>query len=83
MAPDRLARSPHHRLEAKQNNVWELNSPTPAQSAVVGAIVNYVAWIVVRQLAYRGGLGRKAMLYPMKGAATMPSRRETLTVRGS
>lgn len=41
----RMAELPHHRLEAKENGVWELGSPAPAQFAVVSAIVDYVAWI--------------------------------------
>ncbi|WP_176315232.1 aminotransferase class V-fold PLP-dependent enzyme [Burkholderia vietnamiensis] len=42
---ERLAELPHHRLAAKDKGVWELGSPTPAQFAVVSAIVDYVAWI--------------------------------------
>ncbi|AZQ53805.1 aminotransferase class V-fold PLP-dependent enzyme [Burkholderia cenocepacia] len=41
----RAAALPHHRLAAKENGVWELGSPAPAQFAVVSAIVDYVAWI--------------------------------------
>ncbi|CAG9239765.1 Cysteine desulfurase [Paraburkholderia tropica] len=42
---ERLATLPHHRLAAKENGVWELGSPAPAQFAVVSAIVDYVTWI--------------------------------------
>ncbi|MBR7993924.1 aminotransferase class V-fold PLP-dependent enzyme [Burkholderia cenocepacia] len=41
----RAAALPHHRLAAKENGVWELGSPAPAQFAVVSSIVDYVAWI--------------------------------------
>jgi selenocysteine lyase/cysteine desulfurase len=41
----RLAELPHHRLEAKDKDVWELGSPAPAQFAVVSTIVDYAAWI--------------------------------------
>ncbi|HEB3529219.1 TPA: aminotransferase class V-fold PLP-dependent enzyme [Burkholderia cenocepacia] len=41
----RAAALPHHRLAAKENCVWELGSPAPAQFAVVSSIVDYVAWI--------------------------------------
>lgn len=41
----RAAALPHHRLAAKENGVWELGSPAPAQFAVVSAIVDYVSWI--------------------------------------
>lgn len=41
----RAAALPHHRLAAKENGVWELGSPAPAQFAVVSAIVDYVTWI--------------------------------------
>jgi selenocysteine lyase/cysteine desulfurase len=41
----RLAALPHHRLEAKQEMVWELGSPAPAHFAVVTEIVDYVTWI--------------------------------------
>ncbi|MBR7979647.1 aminotransferase class V-fold PLP-dependent enzyme [Burkholderia cenocepacia] len=41
----RAAALPHHRLVAKENGVWELGSPAPAQFAVVSSIVDYVAWI--------------------------------------
>ncbi|MFW2272566.1 MULTISPECIES: aminotransferase class V-fold PLP-dependent enzyme [Burkholderia cepacia complex] len=42
---ERAAALPHHRLAAKENGVWELGSPAPAQFAVVSSIVDYVAWI--------------------------------------
>ncbi|WP_310632408.1 aminotransferase class V-fold PLP-dependent enzyme [Paraburkholderia sp.] len=42
---ERLATLPHHRLAAKENGVWELGSPAPAQFAVVSSIVDYVTWI--------------------------------------
>ncbi|MEK6421810.1 MAG: aminotransferase class V-fold PLP-dependent enzyme [Burkholderia gladioli] len=42
---ERLATLPHHRLDAKAPDVWELGSPAPAHFAVVSAIVDYVAWI--------------------------------------
>jgi selenocysteine lyase/cysteine desulfurase len=42
---ERLAALPHHRLEAKQKDVWQLGSPTPAQFAALSAIVDYVAWL--------------------------------------
>ncbi|GAB7535548.1 aminotransferase class V-fold PLP-dependent enzyme [Burkholderia sp. 3C] len=42
---ERLATLPHHRLDAKAPDVWELGSPTPAHFEVVSAIVDYVAWI--------------------------------------
>ncbi|HHV7519475.1 TPA: aminotransferase class V-fold PLP-dependent enzyme [Burkholderia orbicola] len=41
----RAAALPHHRLAAKENGVWELGSPAPAQFAVVSSIIDYVAWI--------------------------------------
>ncbi|MCA8406363.1 aminotransferase class V-fold PLP-dependent enzyme [Burkholderia cenocepacia] len=41
----RAAALSHHRLAAKENGVWELGSPAPAQFAVVSSIVDYVAWI--------------------------------------
>jgi selenocysteine lyase/cysteine desulfurase len=41
----RAAALPHHRLAAKDETVWELGSPAPAQFAVVSAIVDYVTWI--------------------------------------
>ena len=41
----RAAQLPHHRLNAKQPEEWELGSPAPAQFAVVSAIVDYVTWI--------------------------------------
>lgn len=42
---ERLATLPHHRLDAKAPDVWELGSPAPAHFEVVSAIVDYVAWI--------------------------------------
>ncbi|WP_369051050.1 aminotransferase class V-fold PLP-dependent enzyme [Burkholderia gladioli] len=41
----RAAALPHHRLAARDQGVWELGSPAPAQFAVVTAIVDYVVWI--------------------------------------
>jgi selenocysteine lyase/cysteine desulfurase len=41
----RAAVLPHHRLNAKHEDVWELGSPAPAHFAVVTEIVEYVTWI--------------------------------------
>ena len=42
---DRAARLPHHKLGAKQPDVWDLGSTSPWQFAVVTAIVDYVCWL--------------------------------------
>lgn len=42
---DRASKLSHHKLLAKEANVWELGSPAPAHFAVITEIVNYVCWI--------------------------------------
>jgi selenocysteine lyase/cysteine desulfurase len=42
---ERAAVLPHHKMTAKEANVWELGSPAISQFAVVTEIVNYVCWI--------------------------------------
>lgn len=41
----RVACLPHHQLSGKDNTVWELGSPAPAQYAAITAIVDYVCWL--------------------------------------
>lgn len=42
---DRLAHLRHHKLLEKEETVWELGSPAPANFATVIEMVNYVCWI--------------------------------------
>lgn len=42
---DRIAKLPHHKLEAKPENEWELGSFTHANFAAISAVVDYVCWI--------------------------------------
>lgn len=39
---ERMAKLPHHKLAGKEETVWELGSPAPAQYAAITAIVDYV-----------------------------------------
>ena len=41
----RASRLPHHRLNGKQEDCWDLGSAAPWQFAVVSEIVNYVCWL--------------------------------------
>lgn len=41
----RVAILPHHKLEGRREDVWELGSPVPAHYAVISEIVDYVCWI--------------------------------------
>lgn len=42
---DRVASLPHHKLLAKDPDVWELGTPTPSNFAIATEIVNHVCWI--------------------------------------
>ncbi|HHW31190.1 MAG TPA: aminotransferase class V-fold PLP-dependent enzyme [Clostridiaceae bacterium] len=42
---ERAARLTHHKLFGKDENVWTLGTPAPAQYAAVTAIVDYVCWL--------------------------------------
>lgn len=42
---DRAAQLPHHKLDGKAKEEWELGSPAPAHFAAISEIVNYVCWI--------------------------------------
>lgn len=42
---DRLSRLPHHKLLAKEDNIWELGSPAPSLFASISAVIDYVCWL--------------------------------------
>jgi cysteine desulfurase/selenocysteine lyase len=42
---DRAAHLPHHKLNGKPVDFWDLGSSAPAQFAVVSSIVDYVCWL--------------------------------------
>ncbi len=42
---DRLSKLPHQKLLAKDDNVWELGSPTPSLYASMSAVIDYVCWL--------------------------------------
>ncbi len=42
---ERMAKLSHHKLSGKEEAVWELGSPAPAQYAAITAIVDYVCWL--------------------------------------
>ncbi|GAB3626877.1 cysteine sulfinate desulfinase [Pandoraea terrae] len=42
---DRAARLPHHKLNGKPVDFWDLGSSAPAQFAVMTAVVDYVCWL--------------------------------------
>ncbi|MES2184794.1 MAG: aminotransferase class V-fold PLP-dependent enzyme [Pseudomonadota bacterium] len=42
---ERAAALPHHRLEGKEPQVWDLGSSAPWQFAVLSEIVDYVCWL--------------------------------------
>lgn len=42
---DRAAILPHHKLEGKNGNVWDLGSSAPWQFGAITEVVNYVCWI--------------------------------------
>ncbi|WOD17000.1 aminotransferase class V-fold PLP-dependent enzyme [Paraburkholderia kirstenboschensis] len=42
---NRAARLPHHKLNGKPIDFWDLGSSAPAQFAVITAIVDYVCWL--------------------------------------
>ena len=58
---DRAARLPHHKLGAKQANVWDLGSAAPWQFATLTAIVDYVGWLGSQASGSRAspGAGRR------------------------
>ena len=42
---ERMAKLPHHKLSGKEEAIWELGSPAPAQYAAITAIVDYVCYL--------------------------------------
>lgn len=42
---DRVASLPHRKVLARDQKIWELGSPTPANFAAISAVVDYVCWI--------------------------------------
>ncbi|GAB3625950.1 putative cysteine desulfurase [Pandoraea terrae] len=42
---DRAARLPHHKLNGKPVDFWDLGSSAPAQFAAITSIVDYVCWL--------------------------------------
>lgn len=42
---DRVASLPHRKIIARDQNIWELGSPTPGNFASMSAVVEYVCWI--------------------------------------
>ena len=55
---DRLARLPHRKLLGKDESVWYLGTPTPANFAAISAQVDYVCWIGSR---YSGESDRRKL----------------------
>lgn len=63
---ERVARFPHHRLDGKAANDWELGSPAPAHYAAVSAIVDYVCELGVPAAAPAGTNRRELFVAGME-----------------
>ena len=42
---ERVSKLPHHKLLGKDNQIWELGTPTPSLYASISAVVDYVCWL--------------------------------------
>lgn len=85
---DRVAQMRHHKLTAKDSNVWELGTPTPANFSAMSAVIQYVCDIgahfidsIDRRTLFTEGMHRihmheRALLYRLlEGTSTYPGLR--------
>ena len=42
---ERVSKLPHHKLLGKDNQIWELGTPTPSLYASISAVVDYSCWL--------------------------------------